>query len=79
MPVWCPAIPVLQDFENEQYQDLAQRLAPQYLVLDKEKDDAFPLYFEDMMTGSQGNLAGTFLTISVFRTLGWRLLLPPVV
>jgi len=40
-----------EDYENEQYQDLATRLAPQYLVLDREKEDAFPMYFEEMMTG----------------------------
>ena len=53
VPYQVTAISVLQDFENEQYQELARRLAPQYLVLDKEKDDAFPLYFEDMMTGDR--------------------------
>merc|ERR1739838_669190 len=37
------------DYENEQYSDLASRLATQYLVL--EKEDAFPMYFEDMLTG----------------------------
>ena len=26
-----------EDYENEQYQDLATRLAPQYFVLDREK------------------------------------------
>jgi len=40
-----------EDYENEQYDDLANRLAPQYLVLDREKEDAFPMYFEDMLTG----------------------------
>jgi len=39
------------DYEDEQYQDLAARLAPQYLVLSREKEDAFPLYFEEMLTG----------------------------
>ena len=40
-----------EDYENEQYADLASRLAPQYLVLDREKEDAFPMYFESMLTG----------------------------
>jgi len=40
-----------EDPENENYQTLAARLWPQYLVQDREKEDAFPLYFEDMMTG----------------------------
>ena len=55
-----------EDPENENYQTLAARLWPQYLVRlshfflpiisiykvqDREKEDAFPLYFEDMMTG----------------------------
>ena len=55
-----------EDPENENYQTLAARLWPQYLVClshfflpiisiykvqDREKEDAFPLYFEDMMTG----------------------------
>jgi len=40
-----------EDYENEQFADLATRLAPQYLVLDREKEDAFPMYFEDMLTG----------------------------
>jgi len=39
------------DYENEQYSDLASRLATQYLVLEREKEDAFPMYFEDMLTG----------------------------
>ena len=40
-----------EDYENEQFAELANRLAPQYLVLDREKEDAFPMYFEEMMTG----------------------------
>merc|ERR1712179_659932 len=40
-----------EDYENEQFQELAARLAPQYLVLDREKEDAFPLYFEEITTG----------------------------
>lgn len=40
-----------EDYENEQFADLASRLAPQYLVLDREKEDAFPLYFDEMLTG----------------------------
>jgi len=40
-----------EDYEAEQYTDLAGRLAAQYLVLPREKEDAFPLYFEEMMTG----------------------------
>eukprot|EP00092_Neocalanus_flemingeri_P019582 GFUD01021214.1.p1 GENE.GFUD01021214.1~~GFUD01021214.1.p1 ORF type:complete len:771 (+),score=230.50 GFUD01021214.1:151-2463(+) len=40
-----------EDYENEQYADLASRLAPQYLVLEREKEDAFPMYFEEMLTG----------------------------
>jgi oligopeptidase A len=40
-----------EDYEDEQYQDLARRLAPQYLVLNQEKEDVFPLYFEDMISG----------------------------
>jgi len=40
-----------EDYENEQYADLANRLASQYLVLDREKEDAFPMYFEEMLTG----------------------------
>jgi len=43
-----------EDYENEQYQTLAARLAPQYLVLDREKEDAFPLYFGDITTGHWG-------------------------
>ena len=39
------------DYESEQYTDLAIRLASQYLVLPREKEDAFPLYFEEMLTG----------------------------
>jgi len=40
-----------EDYENEQYTDLASRLAPQYLVLDREKEEAFPMYFDEMLTG----------------------------
>jgi len=40
-----------EDYENEQFAELAIRLAPQYLVLDREKEDAFPMYFEEMLTG----------------------------
>ena len=40
-----------EDYEAEQYSDLAIRLADQYLVLPREKEDAFPLYFEEMLTG----------------------------
>ena len=40
-----------EDYEAEQYGDLARRLADQYLVLPREKEDAFPLYFEEMLTG----------------------------
>ena len=40
-----------EDYEAEQYTDLAARLAEQYLVIPREKEDAFPLYFEEMMTG----------------------------
>jgi len=40
------------EFEQEQYQALEQRLTPQYLVLSREKEDCFPLYFEDIMTGN---------------------------
>jgi len=40
-----------EDYEAEQYTDLADRLAEQYLVIPREKEDAFPLYFEEMMTG----------------------------
>ena len=40
-----------EDYEAEQYGDLARRLADQYLVLDREREDAFPLYFEEMLTG----------------------------
>ncbi len=32
-------------------QDLAERMSRQYLVLNREREDAFPLHFEDMMTG----------------------------
>ena len=39
-----------EDYEAEQYADLAVRLADQYLVLSREKEDAFPLYFEEIMT-----------------------------
>ena len=41
-----------EDYEAEQYTDLAARLAEQYLVLPREKEDAFPLYFEEMLTGN---------------------------
>jgi oligopeptidase A len=41
-----------EDFENEQYQALVDRLTPQYLVLAREREDCFPLYFEDIMTGN---------------------------
>jgi len=40
------------EYESEQYQDLADRLFPQYLVLAKEKEDSFPLHFQDMMIDS---------------------------
>ena len=40
-----------EDYEAEQYGDLARRLADQYLVLPREKEDAFPLYFEEMLSG----------------------------
>ncbi|XP_023323332.1 probable cytosolic oligopeptidase A [Eurytemora carolleeae] len=41
-----------EDFENEQYQALVDRLTPQYLVLAREREDCFPLYFEDILTGN---------------------------
>ena len=31
-------------------------MARQYLVLDREREDAFPLFFEDMMTGAENCL-----------------------
>lgn len=40
-----------EDYEAEQYTDLAARLADQFLVLPREKEDSFPLYFEEMLTG----------------------------
>jgi len=40
-----------EDYEDEQFSDLAARLASQYLVLEREKEDAFPLYFDEMLTG----------------------------
>ena len=41
-----------EDYEAEQYTDLAARLADQFLVLPREKEDGFPLYFEEMLTGN---------------------------
>jgi len=41
-----------EDYESEQFQALAQRLEQQYLVLPREREDCFPLYFEDMMSGN---------------------------
>lgn len=39
------------DYDSEKFMDLGDRLAGQYMVLDKDKDDAFPMYFDEMMTG----------------------------
>jgi len=40
------------EFDKEQYQGLEERLSSQYLVLSREKEDCFPLHFEDMMAGN---------------------------
>ena len=40
-----------QDYEKEEYQDLAIRLRSEYLLLPPTSGDAFPLYFKDIMTG----------------------------
>ena len=39
------------DYEKESYQDLAERLRAQYLLLPPAGGDAFPLYMNDMMCG----------------------------
>jgi hypothetical protein len=44
-------------------QDLAERMARQYLVLDREREDAFPLYFEDMMIGAVQSYIANLLVL----------------
>lgn len=40
------------EFEKEQYQNLADRMTPQYLVLEREREDSFPMNFEEIMCGN---------------------------
>jgi len=40
------------EFEKEQYQFLGERMSPQYLVIGREREDSFPLNFDDMMVGN---------------------------
>ena len=40
-----------EDYEKESYDDLAERLRGQYLLLPPAKGDAFPLYVSEMMCG----------------------------
>lgn len=40
-----------EDYEKESYQDLAERLRTQYLLLPPAAGDAFPLHMNDMMCG----------------------------
>lgn len=41
-----------EEYEKETYQSVADNLGLQYLVLSREREDAFPMYFEEMMAGN---------------------------
>ena len=45
-------------------------MAAQYLVLPREKEDAFPLYFEEMMTGEDIETQNyLILTVEIFQVI----------
>ena len=45
-------------------------MAAQYLVLPREKEDAFPLYFEEMMTGDDIETQKYLtLTVEIFQVI----------
>eukprot|EP00088_Acartia_fossae_P028036 TRINITY_DN2880_c0_g1_i2.p1 TRINITY_DN2880_c0_g1~~TRINITY_DN2880_c0_g1_i2.p1 ORF type:complete len:779 (-),score=169.37 TRINITY_DN2880_c0_g1_i2:109-2445(-) len=68
------------EYEKEQYQSLADRLWPQYLVIEKDDDNSFPLHFSDMMidswcAGYYSNLWSRMLAADVFSAYweaGWE-------